>query len=220
MISVLIVDDHALVRDGLSKILDLEDDIQVLGTAPDAAAGFAAVRTFKPDIVLLDVQMPGKSGLEVLPDMIDVSPATRFIVLTGFSESEYGFEALKRGARGFVLKDAASQSLVKAIQTVHSGEVWADKELTSRLVDEFVRLSRIRDAATSLAADNPLTNRERAILTLVAQGQTNAAIGQALFISEKTVKSHLTNIFEKLHAEDRSQAALTAFKRGYIEIDN
>ena len=219
MIRVLIVDDHALVRDGLTKILDLEDDINVLGTAPDAAAGLAAVRTFRPDIALVDVQMPGRSGLDVLPEMIDASPATRFIILTGFSEGEHGFEALKRGARGFVLKDAASVSLVKAIHAVHAGEVWADKDLTSRLVDEFVRLSRLQTASAS-PADNPLTNRERAILTLVAQGQTNAAIGEALFISEKTVKSHLTNVFEKLHAEDRSQAAMTAFKRGYIQISN
>jgi DNA-binding NarL/FixJ family response regulator len=220
MISVLIVDDHALVRDGLSKILDLEDDIEVVATAPDAIAGIAAVKTYKPDIVLLDVQMPGQSGLDALPVMVDASPASRFIVLTGFSEGEYGFDALKRGARGFILKDAASGSLVKAIHTVYDGEVWADKELTSRLVDEFVRLSRLRDAATSIATDNPLTNRERAIMTLVAQGQTNAAIGEALFISEKTVKSHLTNIFEKLNVEDRSQAAMTAFKRGYIQLDN
>ncbi|HEY3413448.1 MAG TPA: response regulator transcription factor [Armatimonadota bacterium] len=219
MIRVLIVDDHALVRDGLTKILDLEDDIEVLGTAPDAAAGLAAVRTFKPDIVLLDVQLPGRSGLDALPEMIDASPATRFIILTGFSEGEYGFEALKRGARGFVLKDAASLSLVKAIHAVHEGEVWADKDLTSRLVDEFVRLSRLQTAVTS-PVDNPLTNRERAILTLVAQGQTNSAIGEALFISEKTVKSHLTNVFDKLNVEDRSQAAMTAFKRGYIQISD
>jgi DNA-binding NarL/FixJ family response regulator len=219
MIRVLIVDDHALVRDGLTKILNIEDDIEVLGTAPDAAAGLAAVRTFRPDIVLLDVKMPGRSGLDALPDMINASPGTRFIVLTGYNEGEYGFDALKRGARGFVLKDAASQTLVKAVQAVHAGEVWADKDLTSRLVDEFVRLSRLRDAAISPATDNPLTNRERAILTLVAQGQTNATIGENLFISEKTVKSHLTNIFEKLHVEDRSQATMTAIKRGYIQIE-
>ena len=219
MIRVLIVDDHALVRDGITKILDLEDDIEVLGTAPDAAAGLAAVRTLRPDVALVDVQMPGRSGLDVLPEMIDASPATRFIIVTGFSEGEHGFEALKRGARGFVLKDTASLSLVKAIHAVHHGEVWADKDLTSRLVDEFVRLSRLQTAATG-SVDNPLTNRERAILALVAQGQTNAAIGDALFISEKTVKSHLTNVFEKLHAEDRSQAVMTAFKRGYIQISN
>lgn len=219
MIRVLIIDDHALVRDGLSKILDLEDDIEVLGTAPDAMAGLAAITRFKPDITLLDVQMPGRTGLDALPEMVDASPSTRYIVLTGFSEGEYGFEALKRGARGFVLKDAASRSLVKAIRTVHEGEIWADKDLTSRLVDEFVRLSRLHDEGTHVGVTNPLTNRERAILTLVAQGQTNAAIGEALFISEKTVKSHLTNIFEKLNVEDRSQAALTAFKRGFIQID-
>lgn len=219
MISVLIVDDHAMVRDGLTKVLDLEDDIEVLGTAPDAEAGLAAVRTFKPDITLLDVQMPGRTGLDILPEMIDASPKSRFIILTGFSEAEHGFEALKRGARGFVLKDAASRSLVKAIRTVHAGEVWADKDLTSRLVDEFVRLSRVQEAAYRPTESNPLTNRERAILTLVAQGQTNAIIGGSLFISEKTVKSHLTNIFEKLNVEDRAQAALTAFKRGFIQLE-
>jgi DNA-binding NarL/FixJ family response regulator len=219
MIGIVIVDDHAMVRDGLTKVLDLEDDIEVLGTAPDAEAGLAAVRTYKPDVALLDVQMPGRSGLDMLPEMIDVSPKTRFIVLTGFSEGEYGFEALKRGARGFILKDVASRNLVKAIRTVHAGEVWADKDLTSRLVDEFVRLSRLKEAAQRPMDTNPLTNRERAILTLVAQGQTNASIGSTLFISEKTVKSHLTNIFEKLNVEDRSQAALTAFKRGYIQLD-
>ncbi len=219
MIRIVIVDDHALVRDGLSKVLDLEDDFEVLGTAPDAEAGLAAVRTLRPDITLLDVQMPGRTGLDALPEMIDACPKCQFIVLTGFSEGEYGFEALRRGARGFVLKDVASRSLVKAIRTVYAGEVWADKDLTSRLVDEFVRLSRVQEAAHRPADNNPLTNRERAILTLVAQGQTNAAIGSTLFISEKTVKSHLTNIFEKLNVEDRSQAALTAFKRGYIQLD-
>jgi DNA-binding NarL/FixJ family response regulator len=208
-----------MVRDGLTKILDLEDDIQVVGTAPDAEAGLAAVRALRPDIMLLDVQMPGRTGLDALPDMVDTSPATRFIVLTGFSESEYGFEALRKGARGFVLKDAASRSLVKAIRTVHAGEIWADKDLTSRLVDEFVRLSRVQEVAKRGSEDNPLTNRERAILTLVAQGQTNSSIGETLFISEKTVKSHLTNIFEKLDVEDRSQAAMMAFKRGYIQIE-
>lgn len=218
MIRVIIVDDHALVRDGLSKVLDLEDDIEVQATAPDAEAGLAAVRTFRPDVTLLDVQMPGRSGLDVLPAMIDASPKSRFIVLTGFSESEYGFEALKRGARGFVLKDVASRNLVKAIRTVYAGEVWADKDLTSRLVDELVRISRVQEEAARPVETNPLTNRERAILALVAQGQTNATIGETLFISEKTVKSHLTNIFEKLNVEDRAQAALTAFKRGFIQI--
>jgi DNA-binding NarL/FixJ family response regulator len=219
MIRVLIVDDHAMVRDGLTKILDLEDDIEVMGTAPDAQAGLAAVRTLRPDVALVDVQMPGRTGLESLPDMIDASPSTRFITLTGHSDGEYGFEALRRGARGFVLKDAASRSLVKAIRTVHAGEVWADKDLTSRLADEFVRLSRVQEAAARPVDANPLTNRERSILGLVAQGQTNGTIAEALFISEKTVKSHLTNIFEKLNVEDRSQAVLTAFKRGYIQMD-
>lgn len=218
MIRVVIVDDHAMVRDGLTKILELEDDIEVMGTAPDAEAGIAAVRAMRPDIALVDVQMPDRSGLDALPDMIDASPTTRFITLTGHSEGEYGFEALKRGARGFVLKDAASRSLVKAIRTVHAGEVWADKDLTSRLVDEFVRLSRVQEAAHKPVDQNPLTNRERAILALVAQAQTNASIGQTLFISEKTVKSHLTNIFEKLNVEDRGQAVVTAFKRGYIQV--
>lgn len=219
MIRVLIVDDHAMVRDGLTKILNLEDDIEVIGTAPDADAGIAASRALKPDVVLLDVQMPGKTGLEALPAIVDAHPAVRVIILTGFSESEYGFEALRQGARGFVLKDAASVSLVKAIQVVHNGEIWADKDLTSRIVDEFVRLSRVQSVNASTSGANPLTNRERAILTLVAQGRTNSDIGERLFISEKTVKSHLTNIFEKLDVEDRSQAALTAFKKGFIQID-
>lgn len=218
MISVVIVDDHALVRDGLSKILELEDDIRIVGSAPDAETGLNVIRNTKPDIVLLDVQMPNRTGLDALQEMTDASPGTRFIVLTGFSESEYGFEALKKGARGFVLKDAASRNLVKAIRVVHQGEIWADKELTSRIVEEFVRLSRAEAIATDPTTPNPLTNRERAILTLVAQGRTNHEIGETLFISEKTVKSHLTNIFEKLDVDDRAQAAMTAFKRGYIQV--
>lgn len=210
-IKVVIADDHALFRDGLRKILSLEKDILVVGEAANGDEVPKIVERTKPDVLLLDLKMPKGDVVQNLLDVGARCPATRVIVLTAFSDEENVLNAAKGGAKGYVPKGVPSASLIQAIKVVHSGNHWIDKEIPSwEIFEEIVQgQSHFRESTPRMDESiKALTKREMEILKLVAEGLTNEEIGKKIFISEKTVKTHLTNIFDKLKVNNRFKAAL------------
>jgi NarL family two-component system response regulator LiaR len=201
--SVLLVEDHPIFREGLRRILSGQEDLQVVGETDTASGALEQVRALRPAIVLLDLGLKDGSGLEALPRMLEECPKTRVIVLTGYDQ-ERGLPALRRGARGFVSKDTASTQILEAIRAVLRGEIWAVPQATGQLVDELFERDRQREVERSLTA------REQEVLRLVGEGKRNAEIARALFISENTVKTHVSSLMNKLEIDDRIQLALYA----------
>ena len=210
-IKVVIADDHALFRDGLRKILSVERDILVVGEAENGDEVAKVVERMKPDIALLDLKMPKGEVVQNLLEIAARSPTTRVMILTAFADEENILNAAKGGAKGYVPKGVPSATLVQAIKTVQNGGVWIDKELPSWEIFEEISQAQLQARETAPPLDesiSTLTKRELEILRLVAEGLTNEEIGKKIFISEKTVKTHLTNIFEKLKVNNRFKAAL------------
>jgi DNA-binding NarL/FixJ family response regulator len=210
-IKVVIADDHALFRDGLKKILSLEKDILVVGEAANGDEIPKVIERTRPDILLLDLKMPKGDVVQNLLDVAARSPASRVIILTAFADEENVLNAAKGGAKGYVPKGMPSAMLLQAIKVVHNGGVWIDKEIPAwETFEEIVQgQSGSRDASPIVDESiKALTKREMEILRLVAEGLTNEEIGKKIFISEKTVKTHLTNIFDKLKVNNRFKAAL------------
>src|SRR5262250_503341 len=208
---VVIADDHTLFREGIKRMLSLEKDILVVGEASKGDEVTKLVERTKPDVLLLDLKMPKADIVQTLLEVKDLNPATKVLVLTAFSEDENILNAAKGGARGYVLKGIDFPTLLRAIKTVHSGGVWIDKELPA--ADAFEEIAQDQsidfgDAREGNEAVKVLTRRELEILRLVAEGLTNEEIGKKIFKSEKTVKTHLTNIFDKLKVNNRFKAAL------------
>ena len=199
MIRVLVADDHPVVRQGLCTMLELEDDIEVVGRAADGEEAVLLARSEHPDITLLDVQMPVLDGIEALRRIRADDPEARVIVLTTYRNEDYIFPSLRAGARGYLLKDSSREELAGAIRAVARGESLLDPEMV--------------DAARD---DGGLTARECEVLRLMADGHNNAQIAAALFVSENTVKTHVSNIFTKLGCRDRAAAVLLAWKRHLI----
>ena len=209
-IKVVIADDHALFRDGLRKILSLEKDILVVGEAANGDEVPKVVERTKPDVLLLDLKMPKGDVVQSLMDVGARNPATKVMILTAFSDEENVLNAAKGGARGYVPKGVPSATLIQAIKVVYGGSYWIDKEIPSwETFEEIVEgQSETREALPMDDSIKSLTKREMEILRLVAEGLTNEEIGKRIFISEKTVKTHLTNIFDKLKVNNRFKAAL------------
>lgn len=212
-IKVIIADDHALFRDGLRKILSVEKDILVVGEAANGDEVPKVVERMKPDIMLLDLKMPKGDVVQNLLEIAARSPATRVMILTAFSDEENVLNAAKGGAKGYVPKGVPSATLVQAIKKVQNGGVWIDKEIPSWETFEEIAQAQSQAQAREVAPQlnesiSALTKREMEILRLVAEGLTNEEIGKKIFISEKTVKTHLTNIFDKLKVNNRFKAAL------------
>ncbi len=209
-IGVLIADDHAIVRQGLRTYLELQPDIQVVGEAQDGREAADKARELLPDIVLMDLVMPVVDGVEATRLVTAVSPSTRVIVLTSFSEDEKVFASIKAGAQGYLMKDVLPQELVRAIRTVHAGEAQLDPEIARKLMQEFTN-------PQPAAPKHDLTERELQVLTLIAQGKSNKEISDDLVLSEKTVKTHVSNILQKLHLSDRTQAAVYALRQKIVD---
>lgn len=209
-IAVVLVDDHAIVRQGLRTYLELQPDIEVVGEAADGAQAVAVVREALPDIVLMDLVMPEADGVEATRAITAMSPSTRVIVLTSFSEDDKVFASIKAGAQGYLMKDVLPQDLVKAIRTVYRGEAQLDPEIARKLMQEFTH-------PQPTAPRHDLTERELEVLRLIAQGQTNKDIAEKLVLSEKTVKTHVSNILQKLHLSDRTQAAVYALRQKIVD---
>jgi DNA-binding NarL/FixJ family response regulator len=209
-IKVVIADDHTLFRDGMKKVLSLEKDILVVGEAGRGDEVIKAVERSKPDVLLLDIRMPKGDLVQTLLDVKERSPSTKVMVLTAYAEEESIMNAAKGGARGYLLKGADFATLLQAIKKVHGGGLWIDKDIPAgETFDEIAssQIGALTPAAHDQAVDS-LTKRELEILRLVAEGLTNDEIGKRIFISEKTVKTHLTNIFDKLKVNNRFKAAL------------
>ena len=210
-IKVVIADDHALFRDGLRKILSLEKDILVVGEASNGDEVAKVIERTHPDILLLDLKMPKGDVVQNLLDVGARSPSTKVMILTAFSDEENVLNAAKGGAKGYVPKGVPSATLLQAIKVVHNGSLWIDKEISTWETFEEIVQGQMgsREAAPQMDESiKALTKREMEILRLVAEGLTNEEIGKKIFISEKTVKTHLTNIFDKLKVNNRFKAAL------------
>jgi DNA-binding NarL/FixJ family response regulator len=208
-IRVLLADDQALVRAGFRMILESEDDIIVTGEAADGRRAIDLTRQTRPDVVLLDIEMPVMTGLEALPSLL----ASRVIVLTTFERDEYVFEAIRLGASGFLLKNAPPEELVHAVRAVASGGALLAPSVTRRVIEEFAPPRTNSEQRASLAA---LTDREREVLGCVAEGASNAEIAAALVLSEETIKSHVSSILGKLGVRDRVQAVVFAYEAGVV----
>ncbi len=209
-INVMLVDDHAIVRQGLRTYLELQPDIQVVGEASDGKQAISMVRELLPDVVLMDLVMPNTDGVEATRAITALSPSTRVIVLTSFSEDEKVFASIKAGAQGYLMKDVLPQDLVAAIRTVYRGEAQLDPEIARKLMQEFTN-------PQPTAPKHDLTERELEVLTLIAHGKSNKDISEDLVLSEKTVKTHVSNILQKLHLSDRTQAAVYALRQKIVD---
>src|SRR5438876_4377913 len=209
-ITVLIVDDHAIVRQGLRTYLDLQPDIQVVGEVADGKQAIDAVRNLLPDVVLMDLVMPNMDGVEATRMVTSISPSTRVIVLTSFSEDEQVFNSIKAGAQGYLMKDVLPQDLARAIRTVYRGEAQLDPEIARKLMHEFSNPQPTKPK-------HDLTERELEVLSLISLGKSNKDISEDLVLSEKTVKTHVSNILQKLHLSDRTQAAVYALRQRIVD---
>jgi DNA-binding NarL/FixJ family response regulator len=215
-IGVLIVDDQALVRTGFRMILEIEPDLHVVGEAVDGDQAVAQVAALGPDVVLMDVRMPGTDGIAATRRiMSDASCAARVVMLTTFDMDEYVYEALKAGASGFLLKDVQPEMLVAGIRAVHAGESLLAPTVARRMIESFLDRPRAVDASARERLAS-LTTRERETLQLVARGLTNAEIAAELFVSETTVKTHVGRMLMKLGLRDRVQAAIYAYETGVV----
>jgi len=205
-ISVLIVDDHPVVRQGLHSFLQLQDDLEIVGEAADGLEAVEKVDELLPDVVLMDLVMPKVDGIAAIRRITALSPSTRVLVLTSFSDDDKVFSAIKAGALGYLMKDSSPADLAEAIRAVYRGEPSLDPEIAKKLMDQLSK-------GEEVIAEEDLTTREKDVLRLIARGNSNKEIAASLNISEKTVKNHVTNILQKLHLSDRTQAALYAVRR-------
>ncbi len=210
-IRVLLVDDHAVVRRGLSAFLMTYDELEVVGEAASGMEGVELAAQLLPDVVLMDLVMPEMDGIEATRRIRTISPSTRVIVLTSYSEDERIFPAIKAGALSYLLKDVGPEELMRAIKAAQRGEATLHPAVAGRLMHELT-------AARSSPLDE-LTEREREVLTCIARGMSNAEIAQFLGIGERTVKTHVSNILSKLHLQDRTQAALLALRERLVALD-
>jgi len=215
-IRILIADDHTMVRQGLSQICDAEPDMEVLGQAADGLEACRLALEHMPDVVVMDINMPTLDGVQATQRITAADASIGVIILTMYRQDRYVFEAIKAGARAYLLKDADSDELLRAIRLVAAGEAVLDPVIALKMIDEFRRLQSVPVGADGITH---LTARELDILRLVAQGLDNDDIGDRLGLSEKTIRNRLTVIFEKLHVNNRTQAALYALRRGLATLD-
>jgi DNA-binding NarL/FixJ family response regulator len=212
VIRVLVADDQDVVRQGICRILDGEQDIEVVGQARDGAVAVDEARRTTPGVALLDIRMPVLDGLGAARRILADLPATRVVILTTFDLDEYVYEALRLGAAGFLLKDAPADDIVRAVRVAAGGEAMIAPATTRRLIEEFAR-HRPPASATTL---DELTEREREVLRAMARGLNNSEVGAALFISEGTVRTHVNRILAKLQVRDRLQAVVLAYETGLV----
>jgi two-component system, NarL family, response regulator LiaR len=213
MISVLLIDDHRVVRQGLRDFLELQDDIEVVGEAGSGEEGVEVARDLLPDVVLMDLVMTGIDGVEATRQLKAVSPTSQVIVLTSFTDDDKVFPAIKAGAISYLLKDVSPEDLAHAIRAARRNEAVLHPEVASKLMQEF---------STPRAAEAPveqLTEREMDVLRLIARGMSNKEIADILIISEKTTKTHVSNILSKLHLADRTQVAIYALRKRLVPME-
>lgn len=217
MISVLLVDDHALVRKGFRLMLDAQPDLTVVGEAGDGAEAVRLSAELRPDVVVMDLHMPGLDGVRATELIIGGQPGVRVLALSTFDLDENVVAALRAGACGFLPKDVSPEELVEGVRVVHSGEAALAPRLLTRLIGTFVRAPEPRRSASRGAGRlDGLTDREREILTLIARGLSNAEIAAGLGVSPSTIKNHVTSLFAKIEVRDRAQAVIVAYEAALV----
>lgn len=212
-IKILIADDHAVVREGLRSYIQIQPDMDVVGEAINGIEVVKKARSMKPDIILIDIVMPQQNGIEAIKQLKQEEIPSRIIVITSFAEEDKIFPAIKAGALGYLLKDSSPEELVQAIRDVHRGESYLHPTIARKVIDDLSR-----DDALPLT-DEPLTSREVDVLKLIAQGYSNRKIGERLHLSDRTVGKYTSNILDKLHLANRTQAALYALREGIANLD-
>lgn len=210
---ILIVDDHAIVREGQRALIDTEPGMEVVGEATNGNQAVEMANSLQPDVILMDLVMPRKGGIEAINEIREQNPQARILVLTSFSEDENVYAAIKAGAQGYLMKDASPQDILTAIRQVYRGEPSMDPAIAQKLMRELQRSTDLPPT------EEPLTEREMEVLKLLAQGLQNTEIAEELVISERTVSTHVSNILSKLHLANRTQAALYALKEGLASLD-
>ena len=217
VIRVMVADDHPVVREGIQKLLDLEDDVDVVAVASDGREVIEGIKETKPDVILLDLKMPGMDGLAVLQTLQHLNLDVKTIILTASEDKNEWVQAMKLGCSGIVVKQTPPELIVKSIRKVFEGEIWLDSHTTAAVMRQFAAPTDNGGGAGSRGGGrgrSPLSNREREIVALVAQGYRNREMAEKMFISEQTVKNHLHNIFDKLGVSDRLELALYAIHKG------
>lgn len=212
-IRVLLAEDHQLVRAGLRALLAATEDIEVVAEAADGVEAVLKTQAYQPDVIVMDLHMPRQSGMEAIAEITQKAPTARILVLTSYADDEEMMAAIKAGALGYLLKESSTQELVQAIYTVYAGAAALHPTIARKLLHEYNR------PTTLSTADDPLSAREYEVLGLLARGHGNQAIADALFISERTVRTHVGNIFSKLHLTNRTQAALYALKERLVTLE-
>jgi NarL family two-component system response regulator LiaR len=213
-IRLFLADDHAVVRKGLEALIATQPDMTVIGTAVDGEDAVQQVATLQPDVILLDLQMPRKTGLEAIQEINTADPQARILILTSFSEDDTVFAAIKAGALGYLLKDSSPQELIQAIRNVYNGRSSLHPDIALKVIRELNK-----PPSTLPLTEEPLTEREVEVLKLVAQGLSNQTIADKLIVSERTIRTHISNILSKLHLANRTQVALYALRQGLASLD-
>lgn len=211
-IKVMIAEDHSMIRAGLKQLLELEPDIKVVAGCSDGRMAIDKYKEVHPDVVLMDINMPVLNGLEALEEIRSFDPGVKAVMLTIHQDREYLLKALELGALGYILKDADASALVEAVRSVYGGQTYIQPIMARELVNEYKRIKSGADDPK-----NQLTDREKEVLKLLSKGMLNKEIASVLFISEKTVKNHISSIFRKLNVQDRTQAAVYAIKNRIVD---
>ena len=217
-ITILIVDDHALLRQGIRKVLEFESDLSVIGEAGDGEEAVKMALELKPDVVLLDVNMPKKNGLEVTKELRQLNSSSKIVLLTIHDDEHYVIEVIKAGATGYLLKDIDPGMLIKAIRSVHGGDSFIYPTLARRLFYDAGPSDKPSEPVRVRGSQDSLTVREVEVIKLIGQGLSNQEMAQKLYLSEKTVKNHLTNIFRKINVSDRTQAVIYAIRNKIVQV--
>lgn len=222
-VKIILIDDHKLFREGVKRILEFEDQFQVVAEGDDGNVAVELVEEHEPDIVLMDINMPDVNGVEATAELINRFPDVRVIILSIHDDEHYVMHALKTGAQGYLLKEMDSNSLVEAIRVVSEGGSYLHPKVTHNLVQEYRKLAEESENNEGIVFFSKplhlLTRRECEVLQLLAEGKSNRAVAESLEISEKTVKNHVSNILQKMNVNDRTQAVVRAIKNGWVQID-
>ncbi|BCB05750.1 response regulator [Bacillus sp. KH172YL63] len=221
--NIVIIDDHQLFREGVKRILEFEPSFNVVAEGDDGSEAMNLVETHEPDVVLMDINMPEINGVEATRELMDKYPNTKVIILSIHDDENYVNHALKTGALGYLLKEMDSDALIDAVKIVAEGGSYVHPKVTHNLVAEYKRLANAQNSGGFQQSEvrrplHLLTRRECEVLQMLADGKSNRGIGEGLYISEKTVKNHVSNILQKMNVNDRTQAVVTAIKNGWVEV--
>ncbi|KML41134.1 response regulator [Cytobacillus firmus] len=223
-LKIAIVDDHKLFREGVKRILEMEEDLEVVAEGEDGRDALIIDKNYKPDVIIMDIDMPNMNGIKATDKLNENKSKSKVIILSFYDDENYVTRVLQNGAAGYLLKDIGAKGLIEAIRIVASGGSYLDPKVTQNIIKEYKRLTELNSGSNHASSQNYqrplhiLTRRECEVLQLLADGNSNTGISKALFISDKTVKNHVSSILRKIKVHDRTQAVLLAIKKGWVRI--